>query len=105
MFGPAKKQPRLGQWNGRRRSSRSDEPMLPSLWRRPVLFRLAVVLVTTVVVTLMAYLDGPPVPYRIGEIYPHDLRVRVDFEVINHVELVNQQNQQSTSKAGNGSGT
>jgi len=27
-------------------------------------------------------------PYRVGEIYPYDLRVRVDFELINDVELV-----------------
>jgi putative nucleotidyltransferase with HDIG domain len=90
MFGPNKKQPRLGHWNGRRRSSRSDEPMLPHLWRRPVMLRLAVVLVTAVLVTLMAYSWGPPLPYRVGEVYPFDLRVRVDFERVNHVQLVNQ---------------
>ena len=45
MFG-GRKHPRLGQWNGRRRSSRSDEPMLPRLWQRPVLFRLGIVWLT-----------------------------------------------------------
>ena len=78
MFGPLKKHPRLGQWNGRRRSSRSDEPMLPMLWQRPVLARLAVVWLTTLAVTALAYAFGPPLPYRVGETYPYDLRVRVE---------------------------
>jgi putative nucleotidyltransferase with HDIG domain len=90
MFGPSKKQPRLGQWNGRRHSSRADEPVLHCLWQRPVLLRLAVVWLTTVAVTAMVYAWGPPLPYRMGEVSPHDLRVRVGFEVINYVELVNQ---------------
>ena len=50
MFGPLSKKPaRLGQWNGRRRSSRSDRLPLPGLLQRPVLLRLLVVLVTAVV--------------------------------------------------------
>jgi putative nucleotidyltransferase with HDIG domain len=28
--------------------------------------------------------------YRVGEVYPHDLRARLDFTVINQVELINQ---------------
>ena len=64
--------------------------MLPHLWHRPVLLRLGIVLVTTIAVTVFAYLLGPPLPYRVGQIYPFDLRVRVDFEVVNQVELVNQ---------------
>jgi putative nucleotidyltransferase with HDIG domain len=83
MFNSMKKQPRLGQWNGRRRSSRCDEPMLPRLWRRPVLLRLATVLVTTVLVTFLVAKWGPTQPYRVGQISPHDLRVRVDFELFN----------------------
>ncbi len=90
MFGPLKKHPRLGQWNGRTRSSRSDEPLLPRLCRRPVLLRLGVVWLTTLAATAIAYLWGPPLPYRVGETSPHDLRVRVDFEIINPVEAVNQ---------------
>jgi putative nucleotidyltransferase with HDIG domain len=90
MFGSRKNHPRLGQWDGRKRSTRADEPMLPHLWRRPVLLRLAIVLATVVAVTVFAYLLGPPIPYRLGEIYPFDFRVRVDFEVVNQVELVNQ---------------
>jgi cyclic-di-AMP phosphodiesterase PgpH len=94
MFGPLKKHPRLGQWNGRTRSSRSEEPILPRLCRRPVLLRLAVVWLTTLAVTAIAYAWGPPLPYRVGETCPHDLRVRVDFEIVNPVELVNRKEAQ-----------
>jgi putative nucleotidyltransferase with HDIG domain len=96
MFGPLKKNPRLGQWNGRTRSSRSDEPILPRLCRRPVLLRLAAVWLTTLAVTAIAYVWGPPLPYRVGETCPHDLRVRVDFEIVNPVELVNLKEAQRT---------
>ena len=48
---------------------------------------------TTVLVTALAIWWGPPLRYRIGEVYPHDLRARVDFTVINHVELINQERQ------------
>src|SRR5262245_38518463 len=96
MFGPLKKHPRLGQWNGRTRSSRCDEPILPRLCRRPVLLRLAVVWLTTLAVTAIAYAWGPPLPYRVGETCPHDLRVRVDFEIVNPVELVNRREAQRT---------
>jgi putative nucleotidyltransferase with HDIG domain len=86
MFNSMKKQPRLGQWDGRRRSSRSEEPFLPQMWRRPVLLRLATVLVTTVLVTLLVYHWGPPLPYRVGMIYPWDLRVRADFQLVNQAQ-------------------
>jgi putative nucleotidyltransferase with HDIG domain len=82
MFNPIKKPSRLGQWNGRRRSSRSDEPVLGRLCRIPVLLRLAPVLLTTAVVTLLAYAWGPPLPYRVGEVCPCDLRVRAYFELV-----------------------
>jgi putative nucleotidyltransferase with HDIG domain len=83
-----RKSPRIGQWNGQRRSSRSDGPAWPHLWQRPVLLRLAVVVLTTAAVTVVAHLWGPPMPYRAGEIYPYDLRVRAAFELINEVELI-----------------
>jgi putative nucleotidyltransferase with HDIG domain len=90
MFNPLKKPSRLGQWNGRRRSTRGDDPVWPYLGRRPVLLRLAVVVLTTAAVTGIACLWGPPMPYRIGEVYPYDLRVRADFELVNEVELITQ---------------
>jgi putative nucleotidyltransferase with HDIG domain len=83
MFNSIKKPSRLGQWDGRRRSSRNEELALPRIWRRPVLLRLATVLATMLIVTLLAYQAGPPMPYRVGEVYPTNLSVRAAFEVVN----------------------
>src|SRR4051812_3458478 len=83
MFGPIRKPSRLGQWNGRRRSSRSAEPILSRLCQRAVATRLALVLVTALAVTALACFWGPPLPYRAGRVYPNDIRVRVDFEIVN----------------------
>jgi cyclic-di-AMP phosphodiesterase PgpH len=89
MFGALPKNPRLGQWNGRRRSSRGDEPMLSRLWQRSVLVRLAAVWLTAALAVVLASFGGPPFPYRLNESYPYDLRVRAEFEVVNPVALAN----------------
>lgn len=86
MFSGSKKPSRLSQWNGRRRSSRSEEAFLPCLLRRSVLLRLGVVLLTAAAVAGMVYAWGPSLPYRAGEVCSRDLRVRVDFEVINEAK-------------------
>ena len=91
MFGPLKKFPRLLQWDGRTRSSRQEEPILRHLTKKHILARLAVVWLTTITVTMLAIWWGVPIRYRVGEIYTHDLRSRVDFTIINHVELANQE--------------
>ncbi len=65
--------------------------MLQRLWDRLVLFRLGVVWLTTIAVTMLAYWGGPPLPYRVGETRPFDIRARVDFEVVNYVEWARQQ--------------
>jgi putative nucleotidyltransferase with HDIG domain len=83
MIGPLKKQPRLGQWDGRRHSSRSERPVLLALGQRPVLLRLTAVLLSVAAATFLAYFWAPPLPYRVGEVCPGDLRARVAFEVIN----------------------
>ncbi|HXG11858.1 MAG TPA: HDIG domain-containing protein [Gemmataceae bacterium] len=83
MLGPIKKSSRLSQWDGRRRSSRYDGPALPQLWQRDVLGRLAIVFVTVVAATLLIHFWGPPLPYRVGEVSPVDLRVRAYFELEN----------------------
>ena len=85
MFATTKKS-RIGQWDGRRRSSRSDEPVLPHLWQRPVLLRLAAVLLTALFMTVVAYHWGPSQSFRVGQSSMHDLRSRVYFEVVNYVE-------------------
>src|SRR5437660_9549614 len=86
MFGALRKNSRLGQWNGRRRSWRGDEPFVLKLFHRPVLLRLTPVLLTALAITYLAYRGGPPLPYRVGAIYPRDLRVRVYFELINQTQ-------------------
>jgi putative nucleotidyltransferase with HDIG domain len=83
MFAGGKKPSRIGQWDGRRRSSRSEDLVWPNLRRRSVLLRLAAVFATALAVTLLAYTWAPPQPFRCGEVYPHDLRARVYFEIVN----------------------
>jgi putative nucleotidyltransferase with HDIG domain len=91
MFGTLRKLPRLLQWDGRTHSTRRDEPLWRRLTHRNTLVRLGIVWLTTMVVTAFAIAWGVPMRYRVGEVYSHDLRARVDFTVVNHVELVNQE--------------
>ena len=48
-----------------------------------MLGRLAIVFVTVVAATLLIHFWGPPLPYRVGEVSPVDLRVRAYFELEN----------------------
>jgi len=84
------KQPRLQQWDGRTDSSRHDEPLLRQLAHKRTIIRLAIVWLTALAMTAFAAWWGVPMRYNVGEIYSHDLRARVDFVIVNHVELVNQ---------------
>ncbi len=86
MFVPQKKPTRIGAWNGRRRSSRSEEPLLSQLNRSSTLLRLGCVLATALGATLLAFVWGTPQPHRVGEISPHDLRARVTFDIVNAVK-------------------
>ncbi|MCS7045409.1 MAG: HDIG domain-containing protein [Gemmataceae bacterium] len=81
MFSSPKKLNRLGQWTGRKHSTRRDEPLFRRLTRRDVMTRLAVAWATTAAVTLLAVGWGPAFPYRAGKIYPHDIKARVDFQL------------------------
>jgi putative nucleotidyltransferase with HDIG domain len=84
MFRSTRKSPRLAEWDGRRRSSRCDALFdWKSLRRRAVLVRLAVVAITAVLVAAILIGDGPPLPYRIGQSVPRDVRARVGFDVVN----------------------
>lgn len=82
MFSANKKTTRLGQWTGRKRSSRTAEPLLRRVIHRDVLVRLAVVWATTIAVTLLAVGWGPTFLYRAGQVYPYDIKARVEFQVI-----------------------
>src|SRR5690349_20343266 len=86
MFGPFKKPSRLGQWNGRGRSSRSDDPVMPYLVQRAVLLRLGAVLTAVLGATYLAHDWGGLMSFRVGEVRPHDLRARVYFEVVDEEE-------------------
>jgi putative nucleotidyltransferase with HDIG domain len=86
MFGPFKKPSRLSQWDGRRRSSRCDDPVLPQLFQRVVLLRLAAVLLTVLGATYLAHDWGGLMSYRVGEVRPYDIRARVFFEVVDEEE-------------------
>jgi hypothetical protein len=82
MFPNLRRNSRIGQWKGRQTAA-EETALLLQLWTRPVLLRLFMVLATAAAVALMVYSAGPPLPYRVGEVYPSDLRVRVFFQVIN----------------------
>lgn len=91
MFASSSKKPsRIGQWDGRRRSSRSDEPIWPQLANRPALLRLAAVLLTTLLVTLAAFHWGPTQAPRVGQVCTHDLRSRLDFRVVDQIQTARQ---------------
>src|SRR6476620_895404 len=71
---------RLGQWDGRKHSSRHDEPFYKLLAQPDVLLRLAVVAATVLIVTGLPLYVGTPLSYREGHVYDHDVRARVDFD-------------------------
>ncbi len=89
MFSSSRKQPRLMQWNDRQRAT----PRPGAFWR--VVVRLALALGTTLAVAGLAAWWGPPMTYRLGEVYPFDLCTRAEFDVVNHFEFVNRQQQSS----------
>ncbi len=64
--------------------------------------RLGLVLATMILVTLVAYRLGPPFPYRVGEIYPSDIRVRVFFTMVNGSQT--ERAREKASKAGPANG-
>src|SRR6516165_11315933 len=86
MLGSPKKAPRLGQWDGRRHSSRHGMPVLARLAQPHVLLRLLPVLVTVLWATLLVYISGPPLPYRYGEVCDREQRARIFFEVVDEAQ-------------------
>ncbi len=81
MFGPFKKPSRLSQWNGRRRSSLSDDPALPNLLCPTVMLRLMAVLTVVLGATCLAHNWGGLITYRVDEVRPYDVRARVAFKI------------------------
>ena len=71
---------RLGQWDGRKHSSRHEEPFYKRLAQPDVLLRLAVVAATVLIVTALPLYLGAPIPYKEGHVYDHDVKARVEFD-------------------------
>ncbi len=86
MFGPLKRSPRLGQWNGPKRLAPHAFQAFYRLTRGPTLARLGVVLLTVAATTALAAWWGPPLSFRPGEVRGRDLRTRVFFEVVNDAQ-------------------
>jgi cyclic-di-AMP phosphodiesterase PgpH len=82
MHGPPKKPSRLGQWDGPRPRARGLASLVAVLPERPALARVGVVLAAALSLTALAYLWGLPFPYRIGEVWAHDVRARVGFATV-----------------------
>ncbi len=91
LFSANRRSPRLAQWDGRRRSSRSDAVDWRTLLRRAVLARLAVVVAACVALALLVAGDGPPLPYRVGQTVPRDARARVEFDLVDDPETTQAQ--------------
>src|SRR5688572_26459824 len=81
MRGALKKTTRLSQWTGPQLPAHAGESWLTTLCQRDTLCRAGVVLLTTLALTALAYSWGWPLPYRIGEVWPHDVYPRVKFAV------------------------
>jgi cyclic-di-AMP phosphodiesterase PgpH len=88
MFGATRRSPRLAQWDGRTRSSRSDAIDWRRLLRRGVITRLVFVILTAGLLTAVVAGDGPPFPYRLGQTAPRDVRSRVSFEAVDEPATV-----------------
>ena len=82
MFGTNRKSPRLAQWDGRTRSSRSDAIDWRCLRCRGVITRLIMVAAACAMLAWLVIGDGPPFPYRPGQTVPRDVRARVEFEIL-----------------------
>jgi putative nucleotidyltransferase with HDIG domain len=86
MFPFGKKPVRPIQWDGRRRSSRSDHPVFAHLLERDALLRTGAILFTALSAAFLAYHYGPPQNFRLGEKTQHELRARVYFEMVNQAQ-------------------
>jgi cyclic-di-AMP phosphodiesterase PgpH len=76
-------EPRLENWDGRKRSTRDGGAMLPRIWSKPVIARLVLAFATAGCLVALLYLNSPPFPYRFGAVMAHDFRARIAFAVPN----------------------
>jgi len=85
MFGN-KKRSRLEVWKQQTRLERLGSPDERLARLQGLLIRLGIAFVTVLIVSLIANAGGghwgPPFAFREGEVYPRDIRVKVDFTVV-----------------------
>jgi putative nucleotidyltransferase with HDIG domain len=79
MPGSGKKASRLSSWTATPPVPHEHVALWRTLCQKPVLARLGLVLAATLMLTVLAYGWGMPLPYRIGERWAHDVRSRLDF--------------------------
>jgi cyclic-di-AMP phosphodiesterase PgpH len=96
MFGVGRKPSRLENWDGRKHSSRSEPTVLPITWNRNLILRILIISFTVFGVVSLLYLRGPAFPYRMGAVLSHDVRTRVDFQVVNELLANSPKNEEST---------
>jgi putative nucleotidyltransferase with HDIG domain len=82
MSGASKKPSRLSLWTGPQLPAQQSDPWYTRFVQRDVLVRVAIVFAAVLTLTTLAYCWGLPLPYRIGEVWAHDVHPRVAFAVI-----------------------
>ncbi|MCS6976417.1 MAG: HDIG domain-containing protein [Gemmatales bacterium] len=86
MFTNPRRQSRLKTWEDQARNERLGTPEERWERRKRLLIRLAIVCVTVLALSLVSYAGGgnwgPPFAFREGEVYPRDIRVKIDFSVV-----------------------
>src|SRR6059058_266727 len=74
-----KKHSRLGHWTPSPLANSQQGPRWHVLRDPDIRTRLWVVALTTLVLTTLAYGWGLPLPYRVGEVWAHDVESRIEF--------------------------
>lgn len=88
-----KKHSRLGHWTPSPLTTTTAASRWTFLRDAAVRTRLAVVLLATLVLTGLAYGWGLPLPYRIGEVWAHDVEARVPFQAVDQAATDKARNQ------------
>lgn len=86
MFNVPRRRSRLETWEEQAREERLGTAEKRWARRKRYLIRAAIACATVLVVSLIAYGGGghwgPPFAFREGEVYPRDIRVKIDFSVV-----------------------
>lgn len=86
MFGNSKRHTRLTLWHRQSRAARLPSTEEQRQRRRHLAIQLGLGLATIIGVTLIVHAGGgnwgPPFSFREGEVFPRDIRVKVDFTIV-----------------------